>query len=159
MREPFAARTMRETSSRWSCIASSGMPPRLELAAGEKAGALAEPLPQSWKAVEHPLDPGVEVRAGVRERAEPQVVAHAELGKDLPAFRYQDEPGANAPVRCIARDRPTLEPDLPASRRRLKSGKGAHQRRLAGSVRAEHGDALPFGKARLACRAALSRHC
>src|SRR5215218_2715377 len=95
----------------------------LLLAAGEKAGALAEPLPQSWKALEHRLDPGVEVRAGLRERAEPQVVAYAQLGKDLPAFRYQDEPGANAPVRCIARDRPALEPNLAARRRRLKSGK------------------------------------
>ena len=113
----------------------------LLLAAGEQPGALVQPLAQAREALEHRLD----------LRAVPLAHANKRRGAGCRAPRAPGTPaGPRAPAprrarttRCAGSAR-GLAPSsaMPPLTGRCRPAMRAHQRRLAGAVRAEHRDHL-----------------
>jgi hypothetical protein len=79
------------------------------------------------------LAPGARVDA-----AEPEVLAHAEAGKDQPTFGYQDQAGEYAPI-AGRRGDVFAEKAQAAALDRQQARQRFHQRRLAGAVGTEQG--------------------
>src|SRR5438552_18767912 len=106
----------------------------LLLAAAQRSGALLQPLAEAREIFEHArrlLACGTEIRSGVP--AEQQILAHVQLGEDLPSFGHMDDAGAHDTVRAPAIASPTVEPDR-AARRPEAAGHHPQGRRLARPV-------------------------
>src|SRR2546428_1128643 len=117
----------------------------LLLTAAQGPGALPQPLAQAREILEHAgriLARATEVPSGVP--AEQQVLAHRQMGEDLPSFGHLDDPGAHHTVRAPAIDTPTVELDR-AARRPEETGDHPQYGRLARAVRPEERDDAPLG--------------
>src|SRR5207247_9308473 len=88
------------------------------------------------------LASGTEIRSGVP--AEQQILAHGQLGEDLPSFGHMDDAGAHHTVRAPAIDAPTVELDR-AARRPEETGDHPQCRRLTRAVRPEERDNAALG--------------
>src|SRR5207248_6649523 len=75
------------------------------------------------------------------ERGDFDVLAHREPLERVPMLERACEPGAPAPLRRPPGDVALLELD-PAGRREVEARDHVHERRLAGSVRADEADHL-----------------
>src|SRR5258705_10811893 len=96
----------------------------LLLAAAEGSGPLLQPLVQAREVLEHArriLARGAEIAS--RVPAEQQILAHGELGEDLPAFGHLDDPRSHYAVGAPAIDARTVELDRAARR---PEGPGDH---------------------------------
>ena len=113
----------------------------LLLAAREQPGALVQPLAQAREALEHRLDLA-RVPLAARVGAEREVVEHRKLGKHLAALGHQHR-AARAPRGAPARRAdPRPSSAMPPLTGRCRPAMRAHQRGLAGAVRAQHRDHL-----------------
>ena len=111
----------------------------LLLATGQRSGRLTQPLLQAGKHVEDELlDVRPRRRTAGSDGAELKMLGDREVRKDLPAFGHVHDPAAHDLVRIELVEPLALELDR-ASPRCDDAGDRAQQRRLAGTVRAEHG--------------------
>jgi hypothetical protein len=127
----------------------------LLLAAGEQARGLPRPLAQDGEIGVGTLDvAGHRVAVGARVGAHQQVVAHREQREDLAPLGHVGEAEAHDPPRVLAGDLAAVEAHA-AAQRLDDAGDGLEDRRLAGTVAAEHrGDlAAPHLEAHAADRA------
>ncbi len=116
---------------------TAGEREHLLLASGEEPRARIGALAEARKALEHRLDVGGDVVVAAQERAEAQVVAHAQVGEDQAALRHQHEAGAHA-IGRVERCHLGAEELNAAALGPEQAGQRGHQRRLAGAVGAEH---------------------
>ena len=87
----------------------------LLLTAGEKSGAAVHPLAQPRKAIQNLLNLSLNIRIGPRIGAERQIVEHAQIRKNLAAFRHQREAGGGDAVGFEVFDALVVEHDLAAA--------------------------------------------
>src|SRR6267143_3617219 len=117
----------------------------LLLAAAEGSGPLLQPLAQAREILEHArriLARGAEIAS--RVPTEQQILAHGQLGEDLPSFGHLNDTHANQAVGARSVDAPTVELDR-ATRRPEETGDHPQRGRLAGAVGSEQRDDAPLG--------------
>ena len=112
----------------------------LLLAAGERPGRLPLALGEPGEELEHAPAVGVGVAVAADVRAELQVLADGELADHPAALGHVRDAEPRDRLGRAAGDRPPVEANLARLAHRVRDR--AQRRRLAGSVRAEHGDHL-----------------
>ena len=102
-------------------------------------------LAQRGQQVEHRLV-DLALPLGVREQAEAQIVEHGEAGKDAAPLRHVGDAGARPLVGAPGPDLGAVEPDAAGGPVHQPEDR-AHQRGLAHTVAAEHGEELAVADA------------
>ena len=137
------SRLMRRMTS-VSC-AAAGERDHLLLAARERARRLVGARRDHREELGHPAELlGAPGARGPVVAAEPDVLAHAEVGEEPPALQHVADPALDDPVRGQAGDRAPLERDRAAPRGE-EAGERVHQRGFPRPVGPEQRDHLALG--------------